>query len=121
MIDLKITSVARYNMSRIAYHLRSSLPNGNEGEIDYADRIIEQEVGKIEDCFDRLLRFPLSGRTGRIPGTREVAVPDAPYVILYRPPGRYRRVTILGVRHGAQRPISSLSRVRPESPGTDFK
>jgi toxin ParE1/3/4 len=48
-----------------------------------------------------LVRHPMAGRTGRIPGTRELVVPGTPWILPYR----IRRgfVDILGVIHGARK------------------
>jgi toxin ParE1/3/4 len=48
-----------------------------------------------------LIRYPLAGREGRVPGTRELAVTRTPYVIPYRICGD--EIQILAVIHGAQR------------------
>jgi toxin ParE1/3/4 len=49
---------------------------------------------------DSLVVFPRRGRSGRVPGTREL-VALAPYVIVYEV-AEPDRVTILRVWHGAQ-------------------
>ena len=46
-----------------------------------------------------LARHPDMGRTGRVPGTRELVL--APYVIAYR--SRKSVIDILGIIHGARR------------------
>lgn len=53
------------------------------------------------DAVERLASFPNLGRPGRIAGTRELTVPDAPYVIPYRLRGG--RLEIIAVFHGKQK------------------
>jgi toxin ParE1/3/4 len=49
----------------------------------------------------QLATSPLSGRIGRVDGTRELVVPRLPYIVAYRVTGT--GVQILRVLHGAQR------------------
>jgi toxin ParE1/3/4 len=48
-----------------------------------------------------LQSHPEMGRPGRLPGTRELVVPDTPYIIPYRV--RRERLDLLAVFHGHQR------------------
>lgn len=47
-------------------------------------KVASRVVGRIVESALRLEQFPLSGRVGRIKGTRELVVPGLPYIILYR-------------------------------------
>jgi toxin ParE1/3/4 len=49
---------------------------------------------------------PLSGRTGRVSGTRELIVPRLPYIVTYRI--KDTNIQILRVLHNAQRYPNSL-------------
>lgn len=54
------------------------------------------------DAVTRLLTLhPDMGRPGRVPGTRELVMPDFPYIIPYRV--REQRVEILRVFHTSRR------------------
>ena len=61
-------------------------------------------VRRLHTAALRLAQFPLSGRAGLEPGTRELVVTRIPYVIVYRvveqptPPF----VEIIGIFHGAR-------------------
>ena len=48
----------------------------------------------------RLGQMPLSGRVGRIQGTREAVVPRTPHIVAYEVEGD--TVKILGIWHGAR-------------------
>lgn len=61
-----------------------------------AKRVIE----RITRGIDRLSIFPMSGRRGIIKGTRLLAVPDVPYIVVHRV--RAGTVEILAVLHTAR-------------------
>ena len=52
-------------------------------------------------AVERLTELPNLGRPGRVGGTRELVVPDTPYVIPYRLRGD--RLEIIAVFHGRQK------------------
>ncbi|MDP9176018.1 MAG: type II toxin-antitoxin system RelE/ParE family toxin [Planctomycetota bacterium] len=41
-------------------------------------------VRGIRDATRRLSQFPSSGRPGKVPGTRELVLPQWPYIVVYR-------------------------------------
>ena len=55
---------------------------------------------RIASAVRRLLRFPASGRLGRVAGTRELGVPCTPYIAVYAVTAD--KVHILRVLHGAR-------------------
>ncbi len=56
---------------------------------------------QIFTSVEQLDAFPTLGRTGRVRGTRELVVPNTPFVVAYEI--QKARVYILAVYHGAQR------------------
>ena len=84
--------------------LRAALAN-LEAEADYiaednpaaADRAVEKILGAV----NLLTKNPAIGRPGRVAGTRELVVSDAPYIIPYRV--RANAVEILRVFHAARK------------------
>ena len=66
--------------------------NGQE----IADRIAMQIIASV----DRLAAFPMSGRPGRVRGTRELVIASTPYVVAYEI--QKARIYILAIYHGAQ-------------------
>lgn len=55
----------------------------------------------IQEKVERLLQFPLSGRPGRVEGTREVIITGTPYIAAYRITTD-ETIRILRVLHGAR-------------------
>jgi toxin ParE1/3/4 len=55
---------------------------------------------RLDEAAEQLIPFPHSGRPGRVRGTRELVVADAPYILVYAV--EEREVVILRVIHGAQ-------------------
>jgi toxin ParE1/3/4 len=61
-----------------------------------------QRVGRaIYESVGSLGSFPLRGRNGRVKGTRELAVPSLPFLVIYRV--RQEAIEVAGIIHGAQR------------------
>ncbi|MDB5429339.1 MAG: type toxin-antitoxin system RelE/ParE family toxin [Caulobacter sp.] len=83
------------------------LPSGRRtltAQIDYiaedSPRAAARQQDMVEGATDRLADHPLSGREGRMPGTRELVVPATPFIIIYAVRGE--ELAILRVLHGAQ-------------------
>ena len=64
-------------------------------------RAAARVVERVQAAVRRLNDAPHHGRPGRWPGTRELVVPRAPYIVPYRVAGDH--VEILRVFHGARR------------------
>lgn len=58
-------------------------------------------VTAIAEAVERLKRYPAMGRPGRVTGTRELVVPDTPYIVPYRVRGD--SIEVLRVFHAARR------------------
>jgi len=56
---------------------------------------------RLLKAVDLLQSHPEMGRPGRIVGTRELVVPDTPYIIPYRV--RRERLELISVLHGRQK------------------
>lgn len=61
-----------------------------------ADRVAH----KIAASVEALAATPAMGRTGEVPGTRELVITPWPYIVVYGIRGEHVRV--LRIRHGAQ-------------------
>ena len=62
-----------------------------------AARITLQIVTSVQ----QLATFPMSGRLGRTPATRELVISNTPFIVAYTI--AKERIVILAVYHGAQR------------------
>lgn len=58
-------------------------------------------ANRILKAVELILSHPEIGRSGRVVGTRELVVPDTPYVIPYRI--RRERLELIAVFHGRQK------------------
>jgi len=84
--------------------LRRALANlEEEAQFIAADNraAANKTVAIIFAAVDRLSRHPAMGRSGRVPGTRELIVSGTPYVIPYRVRGGV--LEILRVFHAARK------------------
>jgi len=63
---------------------------------EVAARITMQIVASVQ----QLAAFPLSGRPGRVPGTRELVIPNTPFIAAYAI--KKARIVVLALYHGAQ-------------------
>lgn len=54
----------------------------------------------IRNVESLLAENPQMGRSGRVPGTRELVIPNTPYVVPYRLQGK--TIQVLRVYHGAR-------------------
>jgi len=74
-------------------------------EADYIAQDDPQAAARIvltiESAVAQLAHHPALGRAGRVPGTRELIVPETPYIVPYRIRGQ--RVEILRVFHARRR------------------
>ena len=59
-------------------------------------RIVMQIVTSVQ----QLAAFPTAGRTGRVSGTRELVIPNAPFIAAYAIV--QADIVVLAVYHGAQ-------------------
>lgn len=62
--------------------------------------IAEPVTSQIIKSVERLATFPMSGRVGRVSGTRELVIPDTPFVVAYT--RQKNQIVILAIYHGAQ-------------------
>jgi toxin ParE1/3/4 len=56
---------------------------------------------RIKESVHRLEDFPLSGRAGRVPETRELVIPATSYVVAYTI--QHDEIQIAAVLHGRER------------------
>ncbi len=56
---------------------------------------------EIERQVDMLLQHPKMGRSGRVPGTRELVISSTPFIVVYRLES-VKRIEILRLLHSSQ-------------------
>jgi toxin ParE1/3/4 len=66
-----------------------------------SERYARVVANRILKAVDLLESHPEMGRPGRVVGTRELVVPDTPYIIPYRV--RLGRLELIAVFHGRQK------------------
>ena len=84
--------------------LRKALQNlRDEAEFIARDNpaAAREVVARIEHAAQLLSDHPSLGREGRVPGTRELIVPDTPYIVPYRVMDS--RIVVLRVFHASRR------------------
>ncbi|AFL87401.1 addiction module toxin, RelE/StbE family [Terriglobus roseus DSM 18391] len=69
---------------------------------------------RLQSHVERLAAYPMSGREGRVSGTREITLAPWPYILVYTV--HPDRIVISAVRHGAQLwpPHRYISPQRPD-------
>ena len=85
------TTDAADDLERICDYIAQDRPES-------ARRIAQSVVERI----GTLDSFPHIGRSGRVPGTREIAFPPLPFVAVYEVIDAQDEVRVLRILHGAQ-------------------
>jgi len=65
-----------------------------------SEEVATRVTMQIVTCVQQLGVFPMSGRAGRVPGTRELVISNTPFIAAYAI--EKSRIVILAVYHGAQ-------------------
>lgn len=86
---LRWTSAAANDLEHISDYLQRQNP-----------QVAQQTVRRLYEEIRQLSRFPLRGRAGREPDTREFILSGLPYVVIYRTSDQV--VEILRIYHGSQ-------------------
>lgn len=69
--------------------------------VEHSPNAVAATAIRIREAVGGLRLYPEKGRPGRIEGTRELVVPNVPFIATYRCDGR--TVDILAILHGARR------------------
>ncbi len=86
----KWTRTALANLNDLAEYIAGDNP-----------RAAADVVRRIIAAIDSLKEYPAIGRPGRVANTRELVVPETPYIVPYRINGK--RIEILRIIHAARR------------------
>ena len=65
-----------------------------------SEEVAARITARIVTTIRQLATFPMSGRSGRVPGTRELVISNTPFIAAYAID--HDRIVILAVYHGAQ-------------------
>lgn len=65
------------------------------------EQVATRVTARIVTSVQQLDMFPMSGRAGRVRGTREVVVAGTPFVVAYSV--LRDRIVVLAIYHGAQK------------------
>lgn len=65
------------------------------------EEIARRVIDRILSSVEQLARFPMSGRPGRVSGTRELVISKTPFIAAYTL--RKTKIVVLAIYHGAQR------------------
>ena len=65
------------------------------------EEVAAQMIMQIVMAVQQLAAFPMSGKAGRVPGTRELVISNTPFIAAYAIDKV--DIVILAVYHGAQR------------------
>jgi addiction module RelE/StbE family toxin len=68
--------------------------------LSYSGEVATRITLQIVSSVQQLAAFPISGRVGRVPGTRELVISSTPFIAAYTI--EKARIVILAVYHGAQ-------------------
>ena len=65
-----------------------------------SEKVADRVTLQIVACVNQLSSFPMSGRVGRVAGTRELVLSNTPFIAAYAVDRD--RIVILAIYHGAQ-------------------
>jgi toxin ParE1/3/4 len=65
-----------------------------------SEEVAAKVTTQIAASVQQLIRFPMSGRLGRVPGTRELLISNTPFIAAYTI--HRDRIVILAIYHGSQ-------------------
>jgi addiction module RelE/StbE family toxin len=65
-----------------------------------SEEVASRITAQIVTAVQQLATFPMSGRSGRVSGTRELVISNTPFIAAYAI--NHDRIVILAIYHGAQ-------------------
>jgi toxin ParE1/3/4 len=65
-----------------------------------SEEVAARITTQILTTIQQLAAFPMSGRSGRVPGTRELVITNTPFIAAYAIDRD--RIVVLAIYHGAQ-------------------